>query len=200
MSGVPTGTILTLPSGVTLPTGITLPPEYTTPGQPPQTTGPPAVETTPTEDCIYDVTADELDKDEPVQFADDITAQLTPEGAVEYNFPEPRTVSEITVQADKTGSDGLEVVFTLEDGTETSPQPLDSDKDEPTKNDLPDQPGVVKVTIKRADDKSLEADKIPFIEVVACKEGTTAGTPAVTGPPATIRTLPPGATFPTGMC
>ena len=42
ISGVPTGTILTLPSGVTLPTGITLPPQYTTPGQPPQTTGPPA--------------------------------------------------------------------------------------------------------------------------------------------------------------
>ncbi len=99
-----------------------------------------------------------------------ITADVTPEGTLEYTFPEPRPVSEIDVQTkdDKP----VEVVFELEDGTVTTPTPLETSPDEPVKNDItPDQPGVVKVIIKTPDDTPLTPEDIISVEVIACKEG-----------------------------
>ena len=105
-----------------------------------------------------------------MQFTEGVTADLTPEGTLEYNFPEPRPVSEIIVQTKK-DDQPLEVVFILEDGTETSPSDLDTSSDEPVKNDIPDQPGVVKVIIKTPDDTPLIPEDIISLEVIACKEG-----------------------------
>ncbi len=134
-----------------------------------ETTTQPPTTTTPL-DCIYDVTPEELAKDEPVKYGDGITADITPKGALEYNFPTPRPVSEITIQT-KDKDKPLEVIFLLDDGSTTEPVPLDTSSDQPVKNDIPDQPNVVKAIIKTPDDSPLKPEDVPFAEVIACKEG-----------------------------
>ncbi len=105
-----------------------------------------------------------------MEFGEDITADITPEGTLEFNFPEPRPVSEIKVQT-KDGKP-VEVVFKLEDGSVRGPKPLDSKPDEPVSNDItPDQPGVTTVVIKFPDGTPLTPEDVIFVEVDACKEG-----------------------------
>jgi len=84
-------TVKTMPPGVTLPEGETPGAGSPSPGQPEETTSMPI-------DCIYDVTPEELSKDEPVEYAGGITADITPDGELVFDFPEPRKVSEITVK------------------------------------------------------------------------------------------------------
>jgi len=91
------------PPGTQGPLATQAPPGTAGPTGPPGTpgTGIPGAEqptSIPKEDCIYDVTPEELAKDEPVTFGDDITADITPEGELVFEFPEPRKVSQITVK------------------------------------------------------------------------------------------------------
>ena len=116
------------------------------------------------------MTPEELANPEPVTYADNVAADITPEGTLKYTFPDPRPISEISLQTAKPEKP-VEVVFELDDGTNTSPVPLDTSSDEPTRNDIPDQPNVVKVVIKNVDNSPLTPDDIIFAEVIACKEG-----------------------------
>ncbi len=125
--------------------------------------------TTGPEDCIYDVTPEELAKDKPVKYAGGITAELTPDGKLVFTFKEPRHLTEVKLQT----PDGivLQVVPESEDGTKGAPTPLDSNPDEPATTEL-DEPKVLRVTIEPADGQpALKPEDILFIEVTACEEG-----------------------------
>ena len=124
--------------------------------------------TTTPEDCIYDVTPEELAKDEPVTYEEGVTADLTPDGTLEFEFPEPRDLTDVKVQAPEDTE--LVVVPVYEDGTKGKPTPLNSKPEEPEDNPV-DEPKVVKVIIKKPDDTPLTPDDITNIEVIACKHG-----------------------------
>ena len=134
----------------------------------PTTAAPPGKTTTPPMDCIYDVTPEELEKDEPVVFADGITADLTPEGTIVYEFPEPRDVIEVNVQAPD-GTD-LVVVPVFDDGKEGKPTTVNSKPDEPITTPV-NEKDVKKVIIKKPDDSPLTPTDITVVEVNACAEG-----------------------------
>ena len=103
-----------------------------------------------------------------MQYTEGVTSDLTPEGTVEFDFPEPRDLTDLKVQAPE-GTD-LVLVPVYDDGTEGTPIPLDSNPD--TKFDNPvDEKEVVKVIIKNADDTPLSPTDITSIEVIACLHG-----------------------------
>ncbi len=144
---------------MTLPPGFTLPPAYTT--VKPATTTPPV-------DCIYDVTPEELIPDKPIEYDEGVTAELTPEGTVVFTFPEPRKLTEVTLQA----PDGtkLEVVPVREDGTEGQPKDLKSSPDKPKSTKLKES-DVTKVIVRAKDGNPVTPADIVALEVTACKEG-----------------------------
>ncbi len=120
-------------------------------------------------DCIYDVTPEELDEDEPVTFEGGVTADLTPEGTIVYTFEEPRDLTNVIV--DTPEDIPLEVVPVKEDGTEGEPIPLNEGNNPINPAENPDADDITSVIIKRVDDAPLEPSDIMNIEVVACEEG-----------------------------
>ncbi len=136
----------------------------------------PAPTTTAPIDCIYDVTPEELEKDEPVEYDGGITADITPEGDLEFDFndDEPRDVTNIKVDVPDTedGDDTpLEAVPIKPDGTEGTPIPLVQGDNPINPDENPDFDDVDKVIIRKKDDTPLKPDDITNVEVVACAEG-----------------------------
>ncbi len=131
----------------------------------------PTPTTTPTSpvDCIYDVTPEELEEDEPVTFEGGVTADLTPEGMIVYTFDEPRDLTDVFV--DTPEDVDLEVIPVKEDGTQGEPIPLDEGNNPVNPAENPDADDITSVIIKRVDDEPLEPTDITNIEVVGCEEG-----------------------------
>ncbi len=144
------------------------------------TTPTPTPTATPTSpvDCIYDVTPEELDQDEPVTFDGGVTADLTPDGEIVYTFEEPRDLTDVVI--DTPEDTPLEVLPVKEDGTEGEPIPLDEGNNPINPAENPDAKDVTSVIIRRIDDEPMESTDITNIEVVACEEVTTTPTPGTT--------------------
>ena len=124
--------------------------------------------TTAKPDCLYDLIPDVLDKDTPYTFVDGTTAELTDNGGIKYTFPEPRDVTEVTLQALDTTDNVVIVAETLE-GVPPEETPVDGLVNQPMVNPvyLPD---VISVTIKRDDDSPFENGDIIALTIEACEE------------------------------
>ncbi len=122
--------------------------------------------TTAPSDCIYIPTADDLEASisEPIVYGDGTTAQLLPDGTVEFIFPDVRDITGVNVQGE-TLPDQL-IVQTFNEADEPNEEsPLNTDN-----TDTPLAEEDVKRIIISNPDGSIEPEDFTSIEVVACGE------------------------------
>ena len=96
--------------------------------------------------------------------------QLTSHRMVNWNSHSQnlRLLPEVVLRT--LNGDQFEVVLTLVDGSEIVPEPVESSTIEPVMNNVPDQAGVIKLSLKKTDGSPLTPDDIIQAVVLACQE------------------------------
>lgn len=117
------------------------------------------------EDCLYEATKPALEKPQPAEVGQGVTADVTPTGVLEFRFKSPRTVTDIKIQT--TSPMPLQAQFIGVEDVVSSPTPIVSGNSQPQDNPV-DSTNVLVVRITRPDGQKVTPGDIVTVTVEAC--------------------------------